>query len=149
MTDKPVTVTPELLPCRKCGAICRVETWAASEVLMTETNLWMCSESTLFDGECDGDAYVSAEAWNTRTDHAPSQHSDLADTTDLIDRLREGVTSCGLHDDNETEMFDVVDADEAMCEAADALTQQAEQIAKLRQDLAMEPLRAAIKGEEK
>ena len=37
---------------------------------------------------------------------------------DLIERLEAGVTAIGLHDDNETELYDIADADEAMFEAA-------------------------------
>ena len=117
MTDKPVTAT-------QADEQAVIQYWAG----------W--SPNTIRNVTGEYHPLVLAFARH-RTAHAPSQHGDLADTTDLIEHLREGVTSCGLHDDNETEMFDVVDADEAMCEAADALTRQAEQIAKQRQDLAM------------
>ena len=40
---------------------------------------------------------------------------------ELIERLRAGVVQCGLHEDNNTELFDIEDANEAMFEAAQAL----------------------------
>jgi len=40
---------------------------------------------------------------------------------ELIEKLRAGVVQCGLHEDNNTELFDIEDANEAMFEAAQAL----------------------------
>ena len=36
---------------------------------------------------------------------------------DLLERLDRGVLHCGLHDDNETELFEVDDANDTMAEA--------------------------------
>jgi peptidoglycan hydrolase CwlO-like protein len=40
---------------------------------------------------------------------------------ELVKRLRNGVPADGLHEDNNTELFDIEDANEAMSEAADAI----------------------------
>ncbi|MDT3378504.1 hypothetical protein RNI52_14330 [Labrys neptuniae] len=49
---------------------------------------------------------------------------------DLIERLELGVPSCGMHDDNETELFDIDDANNTMIEAAHALRAQDAEIAR-------------------
>jgi hypothetical protein len=42
--------------------------------------------------------------------------------TELVVQLREGVREVGLSDDNNTELFDVTEANEVMFEAAEAIT---------------------------
>lgn len=52
----------------------------------------------------------------------PSAQKGMAvEVTELIERLRKGVTALGLGEDNCTELFDITDADEVMHEAAEAL----------------------------
>ena len=57
------------------------------------------------------------------------------EVTELIERLLEGVTALGLHEDNCVELFVVTDADEVMHEAAEALTTAQAEIAALREAL--------------
>ncbi|QEN86011.1 hypothetical protein FZC33_07305 [Labrys sp. KNU-23] len=49
---------------------------------------------------------------------------------DLIERLELGVSSCGMHDDNETELFDIDDANNTMIEAARTLRAKEAEIAR-------------------
>lgn len=48
---------------------------------------------------------------------------------ELIGRLRKGVCLIGLHEDNNTELYNIEDADEAMAEAATALADMQAQVA--------------------
>jgi hypothetical protein len=44
-----------------------------------------------------------------------------AETEDLIEALTDGVKACGLHEDNDTELFLIEDANDTMADAATAL----------------------------
>jgi len=54
-----------LKPCRDCGAPCQVETIDNGPFV---GNIWMCSHSARFrnGGTCEGDLYLTEEAWNDR-----------------------------------------------------------------------------------
>ena len=53
---------------------------------------------------------------------APSAPAEVEGLVELKERLEAGVIMEGLHDDNNTELFDVEDANETMFEAATTLT---------------------------
>ena len=63
---------------------------------------------------------------------------------DLVERLRQGVLPCGLHGDNETELFDIEDANERMAEAADTLAAKDAEIVRLK--ALLEEAGEAMKG---
>lgn len=44
----------------------------------------------------------------------------------IVTELMKGVTSCGLHDDNSTELFDVEEASEVMAEAAHLIAEMSD-----------------------
>ena len=52
----------ELKPCRECCAPCSVQMFDGH----VKATLWMCSKSAVLGGSgcADGNAYLSAEAWN-------------------------------------------------------------------------------------
>jgi hypothetical protein len=55
-----------LLPCRECGAPCRVETFGGG-VHVIPTVVWVCSNNEIFGGRCPStQSYLTEEAWNTR-----------------------------------------------------------------------------------
>lgn len=66
----------------------------------------------------------------------------MTDTQTTTDRLAEvleallgGVTECGMHEDNSTELFDIDGANETMSEAADLIQSQQAEIERLREAL--------------
>ena len=52
---------------------------------------------------------------------------------ELIERLLEGTQRCGMHEDNETELFDILGADETMHAAANTIERLTTQLAEARQ----------------
>jgi len=72
-----------LLPCRKCGADCRVEQF---EGRIFKATLWVCSKSVTLGGGCTEDAYLTEAAWNQR--EAPhGLVGELEAVLDVIDGL--------------------------------------------------------------
>jgi hypothetical protein len=56
----------KLLPCRACGAECRIEGFGGG-VYVTPWDGWLCSKAELFGGTCpDKQVYLSEAAWNDR-----------------------------------------------------------------------------------
>ena len=58
------------------------------------------------------------------------------DIKGLCERLEDGVHAVGIHDDNQTELFDIDGANETMHEAAAALTSLSAQLGEARELLA-------------
>ena len=56
-------------------------------------------------------------AWTRRAALKPS-----GDAGEMVERLLDGVRFCGMHDDNDTELFDIEGANDAMAEAAALIT---------------------------
>lgn len=56
----------ELLPCRKCGAACRVEVFGPNKAIETPMPVWICANSIRFGATCDESTYLSEAAWNIR-----------------------------------------------------------------------------------
>lgn len=66
----------ELRACRVCDSPCSVQTFSAPAV---EAMIWMCSNHLKLGGTCpDANAYLSAEAWNIRSDDSDGLGSLLA-----------------------------------------------------------------------
>lgn len=78
-------IEQSLEPCRACGAECRVEVFGPGEHLVKPATIWVCSRNALFGrGGCpDTQAYLSAEAWNTRIEALA--HRTPADIAGLVD----------------------------------------------------------------
>ena len=98
-----MTTDNEPLPCRLCNGTVRVEKFPLDVVL------WVCSNSTHFGGNCDGEAYFSPEAWNDRSDADNEPPVDDG----LVERLRD-------YTDNFS--YDIGMVRGIMREAADTIT---------------------------
>lgn len=57
------------------------------------------------------------------------------DLDDLVEQLKAGVPEVGLHEDNNTELFDVEAANETMAEAAATITALRQRVAELEEAL--------------
>ena len=79
----------------------------------------MASTNVLLGGQYRFTEAEAIAAWNTR---ATSSAPDVGELEDLVERLNNGVPAIGLHEDNNTELFDIEAADETMFEAAAILT---------------------------
>lgn len=68
--------------------------------------------------------------------------------SELIDKLKDGVPLVGLHEDNNTEMFDVEEASDTMSEAADEIARLKAVIEADRSEVAeaTQELRKTISG---
>lgn len=64
-------------------------------------------------------------------DRLLSERNSATEIDELIEALRAGVPSCGLHEDNNTELFSIDDADETMAEAADTISRLREALEKI------------------
>lgn len=63
-------------------------------------------------------------------------------TDDMVERLKAGVRECGLHEDNETELFDVDEASELMADAASRIVELESRLSAIGtgwQDIATAP----------
>tara|TARA_R110000868_G_scaffold42850_5_gene144542 strand:- start:187 stop:687 length:501 start_codon:yes stop_codon:yes gene_type:complete len=81
--------------------------------------------------------HKSAEAvvaWLERQGKLRAAVPGDAELDDLQQELRSGVISCGMHDDNSTELFDVEGAGDTMFVAADAITALRQQLAAVQAD---------------
>jgi predicted nucleic acid-binding Zn-ribbon protein len=111
---------PELLPCPFCGGKAH---WPEPDVNILYIGCTDCGASTFGMDE---------ENWNTRapifqpkpTDEALVEAAARAndDLDDLVERLNQGVPEFGLDENNRTVIYDVDEADEAMFEAAQAIS---------------------------
>lgn len=61
----------KLLPCRACGAECRVEQFGPYAFEGPPAMLWLCSKHHIFGGPCHSrTAHTTLEAWQGRESHA-------------------------------------------------------------------------------
>lgn len=62
----PTQEAIELKPCRECGAPCSVQVFTSQHII-GEARVWVCSKHRFLGGNClSTEAYLTAEAWNTR-----------------------------------------------------------------------------------
>lgn len=81
MTDKQ-----KLKPCRACGAECLVSDFGNTENMPVPVYLWICSNANIYGGDCpDCEAYLSEEAWNTRTPAATADREGLVGELEDLD----------------------------------------------------------------
>lgn len=59
-----------LKPCRLCGADCRAEVFGPNKAIEGTLTAFMCSNSTLFGGTCEADAYLSEDYWAAQGEDA-------------------------------------------------------------------------------
>lgn len=102
----PSAGSPELKACPFCKAKCSVQTFAGEHII-GEMHVWICSNHQWLGGDCPHEtAYLSEEAWNTRTPSAastPEADDVLADAIEACDDLEAFPSNYGEVDGRITE----------------------------------------------